>query len=532
MGDSIRLLIHVECTDLTNSDLLAKLCPQAILYTEDVVLNQWVELGRTEIIQYIDNPNHNPKFQQPIRLDCKFEKQQNLKLAIIDVTDHSCDIVRNQKFLGETHYTLKELIDNTSKSKILRSLKHPLGGGERRGNTVIYVHEVENSADVVYLDLGAINLDSKDEVLFIDNTLPFLILSRLERDGTASPIYTSETNKGVQSVNFKPIQVSMQKLCLGDRSKKFRIDCYAYKKTLLHELIGGLETCIDTLQKNAFAASSLYPLINDQLKATNGSDYKSSGSLRVNNIMIEKKSSFLDYIIGGRLLTVCVGIDFSNKAHNSALHSLRSESVYTKVLHQVKNSIDCYTDHKCMAYGFGAQLPNHEKSSQCFPLSYDLKLRDVEDMCSAYVKTLTSIKLGDPCNYSSVVATFGSYASSVSNGYCVLVLITIGVCDDYEDLVRVIHELKNIPLYISIVNVGEINTRLLELSNQFKNVKVITYEDDCHTALEDIPTEFLRFVNKNNIMPDVVAQESESELYETFSTFRPTSKKMELPYTQ
>jgi hypothetical protein len=437
-----------------------------------------------------------------------------LKFVVVD-SIHASKNLKKQHFLGEANIAICELIDILGRKTLIKPLVHPLSTQEKRGFIVLRTNQAESSADVVHLELSAMNLDSKDITLFVDNTSPFIVISKPEKDAF-TPIYTSEVSKGVLNVSFKPIFVSMHKLCDGDRTKRFRIEFWSYKKSLQHDLIGVFDTNLETLQKNVLNAT-LYPLINEQLKKE-ASDYRNSGSLCVQSVIIEKRSSFLDYITGGMLLDCSFAIDFSKKniiSENINLHAHDEQRLndYQKCVLELGEIFDTFTDQKYSSYGFGAQLPNHEKSSQSFPINFasDARVKGVDGFMRAYDRALSVIQMHEPANFAPVISL--SSAVAENNKFQVLVILTSCVCDDLDETLHEIGKLENTPLFIAIIGVGTGDFSKLEELNRFKNVKFIVNDGTnvAKRALKGVPNLFLSFMRKNNIIPQSPRRGEEEE---------------------
>jgi hypothetical protein len=476
------LRLRIECRELTNMDLLSKISPFAVLFVKQE--DKWIESCQTEIIPYESDPNYHPKFETPLQLDFNFTQNDTFKIVVFDCKNFKSKNLKKQNFLGEIEFRINDIIPYVGRKTFVRSLVHPSGSTERRGYILIRASTVESIADIVHIELSAINLDSKDSTLFIDNTSPFIIISRGENE----IIYTSEVKQGTQNITFKPIVVPMKKLCDGDRTKRFKIECWSHKKTLQHDLIGVFDTNLETLQKNVLNAT-LYPLVNEKLKTNK--EYKNSGSLCISSVMIEKRSSFMDYIIGGSLLHLSIAFDFSKKSESE-----HNKYVFQKMMLQICEIFDIYTDRKYAAYGFGAQLPNHEKSSQSFPINFDsdARVKGVEGLVRAYEKALSVVKLNEPAHFSSVISTVASH-SSHNDGFHVLVIITSCMCDDLQDTLKELSRIENHQPHVVILS----NSDMSRLS-ECKNVSCSTFERPME-ALKLIPDIFVAYMRKNNIMP-------------------------------
>ena len=71
---SYMLELHLSCTDLPDLDNLSKTDPMCIVYELHQKSNEWIERGRTEII----DDTLNPEFILTIKILYKFEEKQKV----------------------------------------------------------------------------------------------------------------------------------------------------------------------------------------------------------------------------------------------------------------------------------------------------------------------------------------------------------------------------------------------------------------------------------------------------------------------
>ena len=100
------------------------------------------------------------------------------------------------------------------------------------------------------------------------------------------------------------------------------------------------------------------------------------GILRLKQMQVEERFSFLQYIYGGCHMHLMIGIDFTlsngDPKSPSSLHFFDpNRNEYLQAIHSVGDILQCYdTDRNIAVYGFGAQVPPVAgRASHCFALN-------------------------------------------------------------------------------------------------------------------------------------------------------------------
>ena len=97
---------------------------------------------------------------------------------------------------------------------------------------------------------------------------------------------------------WKPVVLSMQRLCNGDPYRPLQIECLDWDRDGSHDLIGVVSTTLDDLTKRAQSGERL-ALVNAAKRTKVGPSYVNSGLLRSMSVVVTPQPSFLDYISGG-----------------------------------------------------------------------------------------------------------------------------------------------------------------------------------------------------------------------------------------
>merc|ERR1719283_736940 len=210
-----------------------------------------------------------------------------------------------------------------------------------------------------------------------------------------------------------------------------------------------------------------FELINEKKKKKKGSRYKNSGQLHINNCTLEIKPTFLDYISNGTELAFTVAIDFTASNGNPQdPHSLHynnptgAPNQYITAIKAVGDIIQDYDSDKLFpALGFGARIPPSGQVSHEFflNLTQDPYCSGVDGILAAYHKSLNSVQLYGPTNFSPVINHVARVATTFKNNpdnFQVLLIITDGIICDMEATKAAIVRASDLPMSIIIIGVG------------------------------------------------------------------------------
>ena len=195
------------------------------------------------------------------------------------------------------------------------------------------------------------------------------------------------------------------------------------------------------------------------------------------SVTVHNKNGVLAYLQHGLKLKFSVGIDFtsSNKPpqNTDSLHYIGSKDIpsskltpYEKSMKVVGEIVSAYGGDEISAYGFGAQV----KVGSKFQTSHDFLLQSkpihtVDELLTAYRKTLRKIKLGRPTNFTPHLKTIGQVARRSKQDYYVHLIITDGQVTDYSETVDELINCSNYPMNVIILGVGNENFDKMELLN-------------------------------------------------------------------
>ncbi|RHZ69519.1 hypothetical protein Glove_283g20 [Diversispora epigaea] len=532
--------LKISCRKLVDIDYLSKSDPQVILLIKDQKTLKWKStLHKTEVIVNDLNPN----FVKSILIEFLFEELQQLRFIVVDVDKPSNPDWRVQEFVGQFDCDLGSIVGSVGrimKGKLI-SAKH---GRKPRGEIIISAEEVSDSKRVAKLKFLAHNVIDKG--IFKSKPNLFLVLNRVNEDTTFSPVY--ETKEIVSaSPEWDEFSIKETTLCNGDQDRTIKAQIKQRKKNVppalceteftLREVISGERKFVLRPEKAGKLGKDPY--------------------LQVVKGLVTEPPSFLDYIAGGTQINLVVAIDFTGSngdpRSKTSLHYTggSKDNEYQSAIRSVGTILEAY-DHDRMfpVYGFGGKF--NGVLSHIHPLNNNLtrpEVQGVDGILEAYSRTFDSLELYGPTNFSPIIKqTADKIKQELRSGnlksYYILLIITDGVITDMDSTVKAIISATSLPLSIIIVGVGnadfanmnilDADDNPLKVSQKSFDGKTVVGRDivqfvamrDFQTetaryylpkaVLEEIPDQFIHYMDKNNIKPNPKIQKNAQELsYDT-----------------
>eukprot|EP00062_Callorhinchus_milii_P017511 gi/632969986/ref/XP_007901392.1/ PREDICTED: copine-3-like [Callorhinchus milii] len=522
MADCVsKVELSISCENLLDKDVLSKSDPLCALLL-NTGGNQWVEIGRTEMVKNC----LDPKFSKKFLLDYYFEQVQKLKFGVYDIDNETNDL-SDDDFLGEFECTLGQIV---SSKKLTRPLMLRNGRPAGKGTITIFAEEV-NDNRVVNFEVQARKLDKKD---FWGKSDPYLEFCKQTEDGKWQMVHRTEAIKKNLNPAWRPFKIPLQSLCNSDMQKPIKITCYDYDNDGSHDLIGTFETNMERLQEAKQSSPAEFECINPKKKQKKRS-YKNSGIVSFKLCQVVKEYSFLDYIMGGCQMNFIVGIDFTGSNGDprspDSLHHISPNGFneYLMAIWSVGMIIQDYdTDKLFPAFGFGAQIPPSWQVSHEFPLNFNPAspfCSGVQGIVDAYRNCLPQVKLYGPTNFSPIinhVAEFGAAAAQqpTASQYYILLIITDGVITDLDDTRRAIVNASKLPMSIIIIGVGGADFTAMEFLDGDDGV---LRSPTGEMAIRDI-VQFVPFRKFQNAPKEALAQSVLAELPQQVVSYFNTRK--------
>ncbi|XP_045196055.2 nicotinic receptor-associated protein 1-like isoform X4 [Mercenaria mercenaria] len=455
-GSTIELLI--SCTGLADLDEFTKSDPMCVLFFKQ--FGQWKEFGRTEAIR----DTLNPRFVESFMLEFDPALQQTLMFRVYDIDNRTTDL-KHHDYVGSVEMTLTDLLDPTKNvCTSCKTLRVP-GDPRARGIISITSEVVRESRDKVSLHVGGQKLGKTGKILSSKPNV-YLEISRSIDNIAFHPVHRTETLYKTQNPRWRPFEVGLQRLCNGDWDRQLEFSVWRHR--------------------------------------------------------IDCQYSLMDYTRGGLKLNLTIAIDFTSSngkpSEKLSLHDISSDkgNQYTDVIESLGTLIlNCNREQKLALFGFGARVDNSNKVSHCFPLSNDWDNVHVNGIFSAinlYKNAVKKIRFAGPSKLKPMLAMAESMAvrepSQDSQAYHVLIIVTDGIINDFDDVMERLISISHLPLSVIFVGVGPADFYLMEMFSHHK-VGLLTCQETkmCSTRKH---THFVSFRrdSQQSVGSDVQARDA------------------------
>lgn len=191
------------------------------------------------------------------------------------------------------------------------------------------------------------------------------------------------------------------------------------------------------------------------------------GNLMISEASIQPCFSFLDFKIHrGVNIVPIIAVDYSLSNltfdDQKCIHSLKkgANNDYLTVIEHITNAYKNISSYM-LGLGMGARtIPKKGETSDCFSLTGNIfnPIVDIKDLRDNYAATLKRVELSLPVNYHTVLEHASDYAKyEVENhearNYYVLIYVSVGVIDDFQETLEVLKEISDLPLSVTMVRV-------------------------------------------------------------------------------
>ncbi|RCN53476.1 C2 domain protein [Ancylostoma caninum] len=409
-----KVYLTIKANKLRDMDTFSKSDPLCVVYQfvkHPDRNEEWIELGRTEIVWNC----LNPEFATKILCDYFFEERQRVKFELYDADSMSSDLSKHD-FLGYCDCYLAEIVS-------ARTYTTNLGGLRGNcGSITISAEEVdEGSKEQAEFHVRATKLDRKD---IFGSSDPFLRIYRIMDSGSRQLAHQTKHLTRTLNPEWAVFRVNLQILCGGDRRRPFLIECWDHEYDGSHQFIGSCEISAEEILTRT---TTSIPLLNNDLfcRSLCCMAYQNSGILHFTHFQIVKSYSFLDYIQAGTQLDFTVAVDLTasngDPRKSSSLHYISSKapSQYEVAIRAVVEICQYYNKSKRFnAFGFGAITPGNRKASEVFNLnlSSTCEVFGLQGVLEAYHYCIPMVQLYGPTNFAPVVRNAARSASETLDG--------------------------------------------------------------------------------------------------------------------
>ena len=183
---------------------------------------------------------------------------------------------------------------------------------------------------------------------------------------------------------------------------------------------------------------------------------------------IKDEIKFLDYLNHGVRLALDIGIDFTgSNGHPDDLGTLHcrlpdlpQRNPYERAILSCAKIMANYDyDQLFPVYGFGAVIKGQKDPSMCFNINFkeDPNIQYVDNIMKEYYACLDKIYFSGPTYFAPIIKKIISDIKKEDDilEYHVLMILTDGKIEDYEDTVDALVEGSFLPLSVIIVGIGD-----------------------------------------------------------------------------
>ncbi|OHT09885.1 Copine family protein [Tritrichomonas foetus] len=490
--------LHVSAKNLKDVDIVTVSDPMCVLFIWQN--NKWEEFARTEVVWN----NLNPEWVTFFAVMYVFEIRQPLLFRVYDVDGDNANLSK-QKIIGEKQFDLAQIVAANGTTEL--KLTAPKSN-ENCGTLFVTPEQVENCASIVNFKITGSKL-KKMKVL--SSNQPFYVIAKASEGGKFLPIYQSEVSK---KMTWKRASVPYQVLCNVDPERPLRITVFDYRSHSAAVPIGFFDTSFSRLSES----------INSKISLLDNKN-KNVGDIIINEVSLQQRFSFYDYIHGGVQLNLITAIDFtaSNRdpRDSRSLHYLSPNGVnqYQSCIRAVGEILCPYdSDQLFPVLGFGAKIAGQVQ--HCFPLTFNPQAPCVQGLpgiMGAYQNALMQVQLSGPTLFAPIIRYSSQLAVQSfheSRTYTILLIITDGIINDMQDTIDAIVDAGRIPLSIIIVGVGNADFSAMDILDADDDPLVSrSGVKECRDLVQFVP--FNKFANTHySILASEVLEEIPRQLVE------------------
>lgn len=324
--------LFISARELPNLQTFSVTDAFAVIFIKDPRTGAFSRVGETDVVKNTLDPN----WVNMITMEYIFEAVQEVKIQIYHYHEGKpLDNLAKHTFIGEAKFTLSSLMRSTNQTST-----HLLCEADQdkfaRGKLVVRGEAQANTRDEFVVTFACEKLCNKEGWGFFVSSDPFLVISRINEDGTWTEVWKSKVIDSNLSPKWTQTKILMSKLCNGDIERPLKITIYDHESSGKHAFMGEVSTSVrELLASNGSAINVIEPEKQQKLK----SKYRNSGTLFARNCSIERHPSFTDFIAGGCELSLVVGIDFTGSngdpSDPSSLHYLYPPPTLNEYQHAI-----------------------------------------------------------------------------------------------------------------------------------------------------------------------------------------------------
>ena len=428
-------------------------------------------------------------FEKFFICDYHFEKQQYLQIII-----------------NKNNSPIKNI--NTTLGCIIGSRYSTFMDKFQGDETLIVKGEkIGNNNDFINIKLSLRENDYEHSNYFINNKLMYILTCQNKKLYSSEPI----NNDG----DFAPIKIP---ICLLQPFYTISLyNSYNQLVATFNKAIQDINSSNNNLQLKIPISNNNYLYLYD-------------------NSEIFGTYTFLDYIKSGIRICLSIGIDFTgSNGHpldDGTLHSIKGNKPndYERAIRYCGDIVSYYDyDQLFPVYGFGAIINSSidKKASMCFNLNFsdNPDIFSIDNVIKYYHECIEKDKLtfAGPTEFTPIIQTVISKIGNDIFNYYILMILTDGVIDDFQETIDSIVQASLLPLSIIIIGIGNSDFKKMETldgdsvplisSNGQKRIRDLVqfvsfskYQNDekklADEVLAEIPKQMVEYYKFKNLTPN------------------------------
>ena len=499
-------------------------------------------LGKTEVIRN----NLSPDFATTFQVDYSLGESTNLLVNIFDY-NHNLKHVP----MASAVFDVGSILGARGNTKC----KEVKGGGK------IYARvETSNGTGTLKLALAGIKLKNFDGLF--NKSDPFYVIARKEQGALGTEwdvVFRSPVVKNNLNPTWNVQDIDLSVLCKGDLSREIRLELYDHESSGKHILMGRIETNVNAIIKAAGGegfhlmkdgkSTGTLAVLNAELCGVEKEEQLVQECIKNLSIQpsapplilsseINRAPTFADYISGGCEINLTVAIDFTGSNGDprkpGTLHYFHpdgSMNDYQKAILSIASILSNYdSDQKYPVLGFGAKYNNVVQ--HCFRCGPSDEVDGVQGILNAYKDVFRSgLIMSGPTVFTEVMQTAAATAMSNQQkadaigkqAYTILLILTDGSVSDVDATARCINQIKDAPLSIVIVGLGQADFSSMKFlddhSSDIDITQFVVFDQHKHSStsltratLDEIPSQLEAYFQRHGIMPNPPIQVEEEEI--------------------
>ncbi|XP_012937974.1 copine-1 [Aplysia californica] len=400
--------------------------------------------------------------------------QQPLLFSVYDIDSRSMDL-RHHDFVGSVEVKLDALLGQNLELHTTTKTLRVAGDPKSRG--LIHV-----TAEVIKTTRGKVQMHVAGQALSKVGILrrkpdAFLEIGRQISSLEFQPVFRTEVAAKTKHPWWRPFDLTIQRMCNDDWDRPIQFSCWnvsygsGFSKTF--DLIGRCE--ISLRQMTALPSEGHYRSLELTSPRRERQNKKSAtvGTLRFYQFITDMQYSLLDYIRGGCRLRLVTAIDFtaSNGVLSDplSLHNVKEarNNQYLNALESLGSVIARYDpEQKVAAFGFGAKRSVDSPTDHCLQLIPNTWAKGIKGVSEAYHTILPSLTFAGPTYIAPILDKVMELANvdvtQEKQSYYVLLVITDGIINDMDLVVKKLVDASRLPMSVIILGVGPSDFTLME----------------------------------------------------------------------